>query len=280
MGNVWGVCVGAVLLSYLNFQGLNAVGNTFNDVAGTNVSVPKYQYLVYGDDHRRRDAVPPAGPDPVGAAQGRARVRARRRRRRGGGLMSCQRRRADQRRPAGRAQAAHGVRRPGRAATTSTSRSRAASIVSLIGPNGAGKTTFFNMLTGVYTPTVGRDRVRRPRVGRLPAAPHHRARHRPHVPEHPPVPDDERARERPRRHALPHALGHLPQHPAHAAAAARGARVARAGDRAAQLLRPAEQHRAGVRAQPELRRPAPARGRPRAGDRSPSCCCSTSRRPA
>jgi branched-chain amino acid transport system ATP-binding protein len=29
-------------------------------------------------------------------------------------------------------------------------------IVSLIGPNGAGKTTFFNMLTGVYKPTVGR----------------------------------------------------------------------------------------------------------------------------
>ena len=28
-------------------------------------------------------------------------------------------------------------------------------IVSLIGPNGAGKTTFFNMLTGVYTPTRG-----------------------------------------------------------------------------------------------------------------------------
>jgi branched-chain amino acid transport system ATP-binding protein len=27
--------------------------------------------------------------------------------------------------------------------------------VSLIGPNGAGKTTFFNMLTGVYTPTAG-----------------------------------------------------------------------------------------------------------------------------
>ena len=30
------------------------------------------------------------------------------------------------------------------------------SLVSLIGPNGAGKTTFFNMLTGVYTPTEGR----------------------------------------------------------------------------------------------------------------------------
>jgi branched-chain amino acid transport system permease protein len=48
MGNVWGVCVGATLLAYLNFQGLNAVGNTFNNVAGTNVSVPKYQFLVYG----------------------------------------------------------------------------------------------------------------------------------------------------------------------------------------------------------------------------------------
>jgi branched-chain amino acid transport system ATP-binding protein len=30
------------------------------------------------------------------------------------------------------------------------------SIVSIIGPNGAGKTTFFNMLTGLYRPTVGR----------------------------------------------------------------------------------------------------------------------------
>ncbi len=29
-------------------------------------------------------------------------------------------------------------------------------IVSIIGPNGAGKTTFFNMLTGLYTPTRGR----------------------------------------------------------------------------------------------------------------------------
>jgi branched-chain amino acid transport system ATP-binding protein len=28
-------------------------------------------------------------------------------------------------------------------------------IVALIGPNGAGKTTFFNMLTGIYTPSAG-----------------------------------------------------------------------------------------------------------------------------
>lgn len=29
------------------------------------------------------------------------------------------------------------------------------SIISLIGPNGAGKTTFFNLVTGIYTPTTG-----------------------------------------------------------------------------------------------------------------------------
>ena len=29
-------------------------------------------------------------------------------------------------------------------------------IVALIGPNGAGKTTFFNLLTGIYTPTEGK----------------------------------------------------------------------------------------------------------------------------
>jgi branched-chain amino acid transport system ATP-binding protein len=33
---------------------------------------------------------------------------------------------------------------------------RPRSIVSIIGPNGAGKTTFFNMLTGLYKPTLGR----------------------------------------------------------------------------------------------------------------------------
>ncbi len=38
-------------------------------------------------------------------------------------------------------------------------------IVALIGPNGAGKTTFFNLLTGIYTPTEGTMTFRGETVG-------------------------------------------------------------------------------------------------------------------
>ena len=47
---------------------------------------------------------------------------------------------------------------------TSTFEIPRGSIVSIIGPNGAGKTTFFNMLTGLYKPTLGQHRVRRART--------------------------------------------------------------------------------------------------------------------
>ena len=46
--------------------------------------------------------------------------------------------------------------------TTFRCRSRRANCAPIIGPNGAGKTTFFNMITGFFPPTAGRDRVRRP----------------------------------------------------------------------------------------------------------------------
>ena len=36
-------------------------------------------------------------------------------------------------------------------------------ILGLIGPNGAGKTTCFNVMTGVYQATSGRDPLRRQR---------------------------------------------------------------------------------------------------------------------
>ena len=59
------------------------------------------------------------------------------------------------------------------------------------------------MLTGVYKPTAGRIEFAGTRRDRQAAARDHRARDRPHVPEHPPLPAHDRARERPRRHALP-----------------------------------------------------------------------------
>ena len=74
-------------------------------------------------------------------------------------------------------------------------------IVSLIGPNGAGKTTFFNMLTGVYKPTAGRIFFEGVDIT---GKPPHEITQRgigADVPEHPPLPEHDRARERARRHA-------------------------------------------------------------------------------
>ena len=48
MGNVWGVCLGGAVLSYLNYQGLEAVGNNFNNIAGTSLNVPQYTYGIFG----------------------------------------------------------------------------------------------------------------------------------------------------------------------------------------------------------------------------------------
>ena len=48
MGNVWGVCLGGAVLSYLNYQGLEAVGNNVNNIAGTHLNVPQYTYGIFG----------------------------------------------------------------------------------------------------------------------------------------------------------------------------------------------------------------------------------------
>ena len=54
----------------------------------------------------------------------------------------------------------------------------------MIGPNGAGKTSVFNLISRIYDATTGEHPVRRTADQPPGAAPHRRARHCAHVPEH------------------------------------------------------------------------------------------------
>lgn len=48
MGNVWGVTMGAIILSWINSTGLVQFGRVFNEAAGTNINFPSYNFLVFG----------------------------------------------------------------------------------------------------------------------------------------------------------------------------------------------------------------------------------------
>jgi branched-chain amino acid transport system permease protein len=53
MGNIYGVVLGAVVLSYLNFKGLDKIGERVNeaiDAVGidSTVDIPKYKFLIFG----------------------------------------------------------------------------------------------------------------------------------------------------------------------------------------------------------------------------------------
>jgi branched-chain amino acid transport system permease protein len=48
MGNVWGVIVGALFLSYLDRYGLNTLGSDINARLGTKLDIPKYTFLIFG----------------------------------------------------------------------------------------------------------------------------------------------------------------------------------------------------------------------------------------
>jgi branched-chain amino acid transport system permease protein len=50
MGNVWGVTVGAVLLAWLNGNGLKQIGVQIDDWFGTSLegSLPRYNYIILG----------------------------------------------------------------------------------------------------------------------------------------------------------------------------------------------------------------------------------------
>jgi branched-chain amino acid transport system permease protein len=48
MANVYGCILGAVILTWVNYTGMTEVGNAINNTFGTSISVPKYQFLVFG----------------------------------------------------------------------------------------------------------------------------------------------------------------------------------------------------------------------------------------
>jgi branched-chain amino acid transport system permease protein len=48
MGNVWGVMIGALVLSWVNANGLKQIGSTVNSSFGTSIDFPSYNYLMFG----------------------------------------------------------------------------------------------------------------------------------------------------------------------------------------------------------------------------------------
>jgi branched-chain amino acid transport system permease protein len=48
MGSVWGVVAGGLILGWLNVEGLAVIGSKFNEAAGTNFEIAKYQFGIYG----------------------------------------------------------------------------------------------------------------------------------------------------------------------------------------------------------------------------------------
>jgi branched-chain amino acid transport system permease protein len=48
MGNVWGVLLGALAISWFNSTGLPQIGNTFNSTFGTSIDFPSFSFLIFG----------------------------------------------------------------------------------------------------------------------------------------------------------------------------------------------------------------------------------------
>ena len=281
MGNVWGVLAGAAFLAYLNKEGLADIGAWINahiHVFGyrPNIDVPLYETGIYGviivvvmlwrpegllpSKRRAREL---HETETAGHAALRPPAR--------GGVMAEENILVaeDLRKEFGGLVAVNNV-------NFAVPRGK---VVSLIGPNGAGKTTFFNMLTGVYKPTVGQGDLPRRGRHRQAAARDHRPRCRADVPEHQALRRHDDARERPRRDALAAEGEHVHLGPPHARRQGRGGQGAGEGARAAPLRRPASSTRTSSPAASPTATSAGSRWRGRSRP-SRSSCCSTSRRPA
>jgi branched-chain amino acid transport system permease protein len=48
MGNVWGVLIGALVLEWINSNGLQKLGDSLNSISGKDLNFPSYNFLVFG----------------------------------------------------------------------------------------------------------------------------------------------------------------------------------------------------------------------------------------
>ena len=154
------------------------------------------------------------------------------------------------------------------------------SIVSIIGPNGAGKTTFFNMLTGLYKPSLGNvifdgKDVTTKRPDQITALGVARTFQNIRLFGTMSAVENVLVGQHARMKATRVRLD-----PPHAARAARGARGAREGARAARLRRRRRAPRTTMRRPTSPTATSAAWRSPARSPRTRSCCCSTSRRPA
>ena len=153
LGSIWGVVLGAIVLSFINNW---LIPDVLNDVPGK--LEPR---LRHDADHLRdlrlpaRDHDDPAAAGPATGTKARAGADARRRARRRIRLRGT---RMSETNGNLVLDATNVTKQFGGLTAVSdvTFHVPERSIVSIIGPNGAGKTTFFNMLTGFYKPTYGR----------------------------------------------------------------------------------------------------------------------------
>ena len=284
MGNVWGVALGGALLAYINYQGLYAAGNQFNSTFGTNIQIPEYAYLIYGLLIVSFMLLRPGGPDPErapegGAARGGPGDAGRARGDRAGMTAVAPSRLVGDRSPDRRPAPAEGVRRPGRGRGRRLHR-RPPLDLEPDRPERRRQDDVLQHADRRLRAERRRDPLRRPRRRRAAAAQDHRARHGPDVPEHPPLRDDDLARERPRRHALPAAERRAAERLPLAAPAEggdAGARQRRASSSRTAACRPGS--RASTRTTWPTATSAGSRSRGRSRP-SRSCCCSTSPPPA
>ncbi len=138
-------------------------------------------------------------------------------------------------------------------------------VVAVIGPNGSGKSTLFNVITGLTHADEGSIRFHGVELLGLAAARDPEGGGGAHVPEHPAVPQPDRAGERADRPARAPVHQRLRRDPALVAVPPGGdARAGLGDDHHRPVRQPADAARPAGRERPVVRQPPPRRDRPRA----------------